>query len=113
LKKVLLDENLPRQLKNQFSDKIDVSAVPDLGWQSKRNGELLRAMVDARITHLLTADRNLRYQQNIASFGVKVVVLLAYDTRMKTLERFVPEIEARILEWHDSASDFLEIDLRK
>jgi hypothetical protein len=113
LKRVLLDENLPRQLKNLFSDKIDILTVPDLGWQSKENGELLAAMAGAGITHLLTADRNLRYQQNLAAYGVKVVVLLTYDTRRKSLEPLVFEIERNILDWDDSADDVLEIDLRK
>jgi predicted nuclease of predicted toxin-antitoxin system len=112
LKKVLLDENLPRQLKNLFSNNLDVSTVHDLGWQSKQNGELLSAMSAADITHLITADRNLRFQQNISSFGVKVVVLVANDTRRKSLELRVAEIEREILDWDDSQSDFLEINLR-
>jgi hypothetical protein len=49
LKRLLLDENLPRQLKKYFSDQIEASAVPDLGWQSKQNGELLTAMAGAGI----------------------------------------------------------------
>lgn len=113
MKRLLLDENLPRQLKKYFSDQIEVSAVPDLGWQSKRNGELLTAMSGAGIEFLLTADRNLRYQQNTASFGIKIVVLLTYDTRQKTLEPFVALIENRIIDWADPSDNILEIDLRQ
>ena len=112
MKRVLLDENLPRQIKNLFTE-IEILTVPDLGWQSKHNGELLAAMGDAGLTYLLTADRNLTFQPNIAAYRVKVIVLLTYDTRRKHLERFVPQIEKGILEWDDSAADLLEIDLRK
>lgn len=62
MKKALLDENLPRQLKNAFSSAIEVTTVPDLGWQSKKNGELLSAMVENGIEYLITADKNLRFQ---------------------------------------------------
>ena len=61
MKKVLLDENLPRQLKRFFSADFEVISVPDLGWQSKKNGELLTAMDSAEIYYLLTSDKNLRY----------------------------------------------------
>jgi hypothetical protein len=36
MKKILLDENLPRQLKKYFSAaEYEVVSVPDLKWQSK------------------------------------------------------------------------------
>lgn len=34
--KMLLDENLPRPLKNHFSDKVEIFTVPELGWASKK-----------------------------------------------------------------------------
>ncbi len=111
MKKVLLDENLDRRLKIYFSDKLEVIAVPDLGWQSMKNGELLAAMTEAKFDYLLTADKSLRFQQNLAAFEVKVIVLLVYDTRLKFLRPYVGEIEQRIFEF-DESQNFLEIDLR-
>lgn len=49
MKRVLLDENLDRRLKNYFSAELEITSVPDLGWQSKKNGELLAAMHEAGI----------------------------------------------------------------
>lgn len=112
MKKVLLDENLPRQLKRLFTASLDVTSVPDLGWQSKKNGELLSAMSENGINILLTADRNLRFQQNLARYGVRIVVLLIHDTRRKTLEPLVTKIEQAILDW-DDREEIIEIDLRK
>ena len=42
MKRVLLDENLPRPLKKHFSPDFDVKTVPDLKWQSLKNGQLLQ-----------------------------------------------------------------------
>ena len=111
MKRVLLDENLDRRLKAYFSDKFEVVSVPDLGWQSKKNGELLAAMAGEKFDYLLTADKNLRYQQNLAAFKIKVLILLVYDVRLTFLRHAVGEIERQVLEW-DQADQYLEIDLR-
>jgi predicted nuclease of predicted toxin-antitoxin system len=37
MKIILLDENLPNPLKNDFSDRFEVVTVHDKGWQSKEN----------------------------------------------------------------------------
>jgi hypothetical protein len=39
--RVLLDECLPRKLKNDLAGH-DVRTVPDMGWAGKKNGELLQ-----------------------------------------------------------------------
>ena len=44
MKRVLLDENLDWRLAKYFSADFDVTSVPALGGQSKKNGELLTAM---------------------------------------------------------------------
>ena len=51
--RVLLDENLPHQLRELFESNIEVVTVRYRGWQGKENGELLRIAVnefDAFIT---------------------------------------------------------------
>ncbi len=112
MKKVLLDENLPRQLKRYFSADFEVSSVPDLGWQSKKNGELLMAMDEWGIDYLLTSDKNLRYQQNLEKFKVRVVVLLTFDNRLKNLIAKIGEIEAKIKEANES-DKIIEVDIRR
>jgi hypothetical protein len=110
MKKVLLDENLPRPLKTHFSDQIFVTSVPDMGWQSKENGELLAAMKTEGFEYLLTADRNLRFQQNLSLYNITVVVVVAYDTRLKALLPHVGTIESAILEHLNEP--FVEVDIR-
>ena len=111
MKRVLLDENLDRRLKNYFSSEIDVTSVPDLGWQSKKNGELLSAMDAEGITYLLTADRNLRFQQNLDKYSVIIIVIRAFDNRLKSLIPSISKIEAGILAV-GSDERVIEIDLR-
>ena len=111
MKTLLLDENLPRPLKQYFSEGFDVRTVPDLGWQSKENGELLTAMDEAGIEFLITADRNLRFQQNLQRSRVRLVIVITHDTRLKTLLPGVADIENAI---NSCASDLrlIEVDLR-
>jgi hypothetical protein len=61
---VLLDECVPRQLKRDLIGH-DVEAVVDIGWSSKRNGELLQLMLAQKFDVLLTVDQNLEFQQNV------------------------------------------------
>ncbi len=112
MQKVLLDENLDKRLTIYFSSEFDVTSVPDLGWQSKKNGELLSAMEADGIKYLITADRNLRFQQNLEKYSVIVVVLISYDVRIKALAASVPKIEDGILK-ADPADKMIEIDLRE
>ena len=59
--KVLLDECLPKKLKREV-EADEVSTVPEAGWASKTNGELLR-LAEANFDVLLTNDQNLEHQQ--------------------------------------------------
>jgi len=79
---LLLDECVPRPLKR---DRIghDVRHVVEMGWSSKRNGELLRLMVAEHFDALLTVDQNLEFQQNLRASGIVVVVVLAKTNRVK------------------------------
>lgn len=52
-----------------------VSTAYELGWSTLKNGELLQAAEDAGFDVLLTTDTNLKYQQNLATRKISVVVL--------------------------------------
>lgn len=45
------------------------------GWAKLKNGELLTAAEVAGFELLLTTDKNLRYQQNLANRKIAIVVL--------------------------------------
>ena len=86
--RVLLDECLPRRLKRELVGH-DVKTAPEMGWASKRNGELLALAVDL-FDVFITADRNLSYQQDLSSFDIAIVVLVARSNRFDDLQPLVP-----------------------
>jgi hypothetical protein len=62
-----------------------------MGWASKKNGQLLSlAQVDFDI--FLTSDRNLSHQQNLSTFDIAVVVLVAPSNRIDDLRPLVPRV---------------------
>ena len=73
--KVLLDECLPKALKHEI-DADFVQTVPEAGWASKQNGELLR-LAAAVFDVLLTNDQNMEHQQNLKSVDLAFIVLVA------------------------------------
>lgn len=95
--KLLLDENLPVKLKNFFSNKHRVSTVSDMEeWSGKKNGELLGLMTLRGFDCLVTVDKNLKYQQNLNKFDIKIIILNAPDNKLSTLEPFITELEQKV-----------------
>lgn len=93
--KLLIDENLPKRLKPDFP-KYEIFTVNDMGWNSKKNGELLKLMLNEGFEVLLTFDRNLQYQQNFAKYPIAVFVLNAEDNAYTTLKSLVPIIHQHL-----------------
>ncbi len=88
--RVLVDESLPRRLAAELSG-LQVSTVREEGWLGLRNGVLLRAAVDRGFTVLVTADRSLEFQQNLAELRIAVVVLGGRN-RLHDLRAHVPQL---------------------
>ena len=83
MRRVLLDENLPRKLRRSLAE-FSVRTVQEEGWASFRNGELL-----SRAQHVfdvfLTADRRLQFQQNVSQFNIGVVVIVTVELRLRRI----------------------------
>ena len=82
--KLLLDENLPKRLKKDFSDH-NVFTVSDKGWNSKKNGELLKLMLADNFDVLITFDQNIQHQQNFDKYPIAVLVLVAENNTYPVL----------------------------
>ncbi|MEM8893781.1 MAG: hypothetical protein AAGC88_04325 [Bacteroidota bacterium] len=93
--KLLIDENLPKRLKLDFPDH-DIFTVNDMDWNSKKNGELLRLMLEHEFQELLTFDKNLQYQQNFAKYPIAVFILNAEDNSYFSLRGLVPIIHEHL-----------------
>ena len=96
--KILLDESLTRKLKNDFGINHEVWTVRDKGWLSKKNGELLKLMINDGFELFVTADQNLQYQQKVEKLPLTIAVLVGSDNRLSTLQNLVPLLFKRINE---------------
>jgi len=83
VKRVLLDENLPRLLKRELPG-VEVHTVAEMGWAGVKNGKLLR-LAEAEFDVLVTADQNLSYQQPVTTFQLGFAVLKARTTKLEDL----------------------------
>jgi predicted nuclease of predicted toxin-antitoxin system len=63
--RILLDQNLPRGLRDILPDH-SVETAYNMGWGRLENGDLLTAAEDAGFAIMITADQNIRYQQNLS-----------------------------------------------
>lgn len=77
--KVLLDEMVPADVAGPLPDH-EVVTVQRAGYKGLKNGELLRRAAIAGYDVLLTADRNLPAQQNIAAAAIAVVLVRGNKT---------------------------------
>ncbi|HQS25171.1 MAG: hypothetical protein B7Y11_14045 [Sphingobacteriia bacterium 24-36-13] len=84
--KILLDESLPRKKRYDFGKDHEVWTVRDKDWLGKKNGELLKLMIDDGFELFVTADQNLQYQQRIEKLPVTIAVLKGSDNRLTTLQ---------------------------
>lgn len=71
--RILFDQGTPVPLKEHLPGH-SVRTAYELGWSTLRNGELL-ARAEEQFDVLVTTDRNLRFQQNLAERKLAVVVL--------------------------------------
>jgi hypothetical protein len=87
--KILLDECVPVQVRRALHGH-EVVSVGELQWKGRQNGDLLSAAETAGFEVLLLADKNLRYQQNLAQRKIAIVEL--WTNHRPTLERHLPYI---------------------
>lgn len=99
MRRVLFDENMPRQLRRDLPE-FAIRTVQEEGWAGLENGDLLRQAAPT-FDVLLTADQRMRYQQNVSRFTIGIVVIETFDTRLRNLRRFIPQLREAI---HNAAA---------
>lgn len=104
MKKVILDENLPQLLRHHLTG-FDVVTVQFQGWAGIQNGELI-SLIDGKFDVFLTADQNLRYQQNLKNR--KIAILELPFIRRADIPHFVGRIGAAIMA--AKAGDYIQIE---
>ena len=88
----ILDENLPKPLKGIFPNH-SVTTVQEQELAGTVNGALL-ARLEGQFDIFITADKNLRYQQNLS--GRQLAILELPTNRLPLLRPLFPRIAAAV-----------------
>ena len=78
------------------------------GWDTLNNGDLLGAAEDAKFELLLTTDRRIRYQQNLAARRIALVVLTG-STKWSRVRLHLERIAAAVNT--STPGSYTEIDI--
>jgi hypothetical protein len=90
---ILFDHSTPAPLRYALKGHVVVEAV-ERGWERLANGALLDAAEAAGFELFVTADKNLRYQQNLASRKIAIVVL--GNAQWPVLRRYAGRVLAAV-----------------
>ena len=93
--KVLLDENLPHELRHHLTGH-DAFTVAYMGWAGTKNGALLKLAGAGGFDVFVTMDNGVAYQQNKATLPLAIVILRAPSNDMSDLIPLVPALLARL-----------------
>jgi predicted nuclease of predicted toxin-antitoxin system len=74
MRRLLLDANMPRGLRAALS-AYQVETAHQRGWAALTNGDLLAAAEAEGFDAMITADRNIRYQQNLTGRRIALIEL--------------------------------------
>jgi hypothetical protein len=88
---LLLDENLPKKLKNDFQGH-HVFTIKERGWNGLKNGVLLQKLLENNFNGFITFDKNLQHQQNFKTYPITVFVLSARINTYPVLTQLSPKI---------------------
>jgi len=94
MKSVLLDHCVPRPF-GKVIENCAVATAFERGWQNLKNGELIEAAELANVDILITADKNLRYQQNLD--GRRIAIIELPTNRLKLVSEYAAQVNEIIL----------------
>jgi len=104
--RLLFDQNVPAPLARSIPGH-EVARAAQMGWGELANGELPAEAERAGFDVLVTADRNLRYQQNLANRGIGLVVLSS--NHWPLIRDCLPHVVAEIV--RAGRGQYLEVEL--
>jgi hypothetical protein len=90
---ILFDHSAPAPLRYALKGHVVVEAI-ERGWERLANGALLDAAEAAGFDLLVTADKNLRYQQNLT--GRKISIIVLGNAQWPVLRRCVERVVAAV-----------------
>jgi hypothetical protein len=86
---ILFDHSTPAPLRYALKGHVVVEAY-ERGWDRLVNGALLSAAEEAGFDLMVTADKNMRYQQNLT--GRKISIVALGNAQWPVLRRYVERV---------------------
>jgi hypothetical protein len=90
---ILFDYSTPAPLRYALKGHVVVEAV-ERGWERLVNGDLLNLAEETGFEVLVTADKNMRYQQNLSSRKISLVVF--GNAQWPVLRRYAGRVLAAV-----------------
>lgn len=103
---ILLDHNLDRRLKRYLTDH-DVSTIQEKRWSDVLNGELIHLAESNGFDVLVTADSNIKNQQNLFDRRIAILVLRSFNNRLATHVDMIAEVHRALS--HIQPGEIIEI----
>lgn len=89
--RVLLDENVDYDFK-YLLPAHEVRHVDDLGWKGKSNGQLLDSAEAEGFEVLVTADKRIRFQQDLSARKLSLAIIEVHPKNFANLTACAPEL---------------------
>jgi predicted nuclease of predicted toxin-antitoxin system len=95
VRKILLDEGVPRPLKDALKN-CAVDTVQDIGMAGRMDQEVLRRAEEGGYDVFITTDKNIRHQQNMSHVRIPIYELptTSWLKLKANLKELIAEIEA-------------------
>jgi hypothetical protein len=107
--KILLDEGVPKVIQQRLN-RLSISNVEDMGWRGITNGALLDLMAAGQFQILITADKNLPFQQNLKKRQLSAIIIPAND--VPTVVQVVAEDRAGACHYRTRGIDRINSGLK-
>jgi predicted nuclease of predicted toxin-antitoxin system len=92
--RLLLDESVPAKLKRHLPAH-EVRTAVEMGWSGVKNGKLL-SLAAANFDAFVTVDKNMPFQQNLATLPIALAVLDSVSNELHALLPLLPKLELEL-----------------
>jgi hypothetical protein len=93
--KLLLDENLPHQLRLEIAGH-EISTAAYMGWSGVENGAPLQHAANAGFDALITNDRGLEHEQNQGALPIAVIVLMTRSNNIEAIRPLYSQLQEKL-----------------
>ena len=91
--RVLFDHGTPAPLRRELVGH-EVTTAYERSWSALKNGELIAAAEAGDFEVLVTTDKNLKYQQNLA--GRRLALLVLWTTSWPKIQKSLPRVRVAV-----------------